>query len=173
MACLQRQNMCMNAFTLCTLTRVSGSTCAMESNRLHLVGVEVGRILLRREGYTGSLEELRRVAGKFDEKVRASCRSSGTTRDESLPLPLHMPMECSKLPERQAGSAVVDSHMPIQWKHIPDDAQDILMRNQCRVLMALSLAAEIHLCLGLLILRLLRMPRARACKRCGRSRQGH
>jgi hypothetical protein len=38
--------------------------------QLHLVDVEIGRILLRCEGYTGSLEEPRRVAGKFDEKVR-------------------------------------------------------------------------------------------------------
>ena len=64
--------------------------------QLHLVDVEIGRILLRREGYTGSLDELRRVVGKFDEKVRASCRSSGTTREQCLPPPLHMPQECSK-----------------------------------------------------------------------------
>jgi hypothetical protein len=115
--------------------------------QLHLVYVEIGRILLRREGYTGSLDELRRVAGKFDGKVRASRRSSGTARDESLPPPLHMPEECSKVPDRkqmkrQAESAFADSHTPIQWKHIPDDAQHVLMRNQCRVLMALSLAAQ-------------------------------
>ena len=73
--------------------------------QLHLVDVEIGRILLRREGYTGSLEELRRVAGKFDEKVRASCRSSGTTRDESLPPPLHMPLECSKNTGEEADKA--------------------------------------------------------------------
>ena len=36
--------------------------------QLHLVDVDIGRILLRREGYTGSLDGLRRVVGKFDEK---------------------------------------------------------------------------------------------------------
>ena len=44
--------------------------------------------------------------------------------------------------KRQVESAFADSHIPIQWKHILDDAQAILMRNQCRVLMALFLVAE-------------------------------
>ena len=115
--------------------------------QLHLVDVEIGRILLRREGYTGSVEELRRVYAKFGAKVRASFETSGPTCEASLPPPLHVPLECSTIPERkgvkrQSESALVDSPLPIEWKHIPDDAQHDLMRNQRRVLMALSLAAQ-------------------------------
>ena len=76
-----------------------------------------------------------------------ACLWQGATREASLPPPLHVPLECSTLPERkgvkrQSESALVDSPLPIEWKHIPDDAQHDLMRNQCRVLMALSLAAQ-------------------------------
>ena len=110
-----------------------------EVKKLHLLDVGIGRILLRREGYTGSLEELRRVSGKFDEKVRASFQTSGTTREESLPPPLHVPLECSTLPERkgvkrQSESALVDSHMPIEWKHIPGDAQHVGKCQRARLL---------------------------------------
>ena len=88
--------------------------------------------MLRREGYAGGLEELRRVAGKFDERARAACRASATPREEPLPLPLEIPQEAPEMPDRkqtkrQAESALVDSQMQVQWKHVPGDARDVLM----------------------------------------------
>ena len=78
----------MSAFISYTLTRAFWKHLRDGAKQLHLVDVEIGRILLRREGYTGSVEELRHVSGKFDATVRASFGTSGATCAVSLPTPL-------------------------------------------------------------------------------------
>ena len=135
------------ASRLSTLNRAFGSSLRDGTKQLHLCDVEIGRILLRREGYTGSLDELRRIVGKFDERVRASCRGSAVVHEASLPPPLDIPQEATeplyrKQTKWQAESAVVDSQThTIKWMHVPDVAQDALMRNQRRAILALSLVA--------------------------------
>ena len=65
------------------------------TKQLHLFDVEIGRILLRPEGCTGSLDELRRIVGRFDERVRASCRGSPVVHEAHLPPPLDSPQEAT------------------------------------------------------------------------------
>ena len=40
--------------------------------QLHLFDVEVGRVLLAREGYAGTVQELHALAGSFDHKTRSA-----------------------------------------------------------------------------------------------------
>ena len=116
--------------------------------QLYLFDVDVGRIVLAKEGYAGSLDEIRALAGAFDERIRASIRDSPFAKTLSLPDALPLLPEVGK--KRQRKQEECNQHSVLKgsqtsehpWVHVPDLRQDALFREKSCILWALSLAAQ-------------------------------
>jgi hypothetical protein len=126
---------------------------------LHVFDIELGRILLAKEGYAGTLEEVQEAAGKFDARLRLKCSSSVL-----LKLPQLLPVICAGGKKGSVAGALNPkvitfdaaglatstqlAHSPdvqtittVQWQHIVDSTEAKALANKCRVLLSLSLAA--------------------------------
>ena len=69
---------------LCTWISASGGRDG--KRQLHLFDIYVGWVLLAKKGYAGTMDELRLLAGTFDECVRALFPVSASL-PEALPAP--------------------------------------------------------------------------------------
>jgi hypothetical protein len=129
--------------------------------QLHMFDVEVGRLLLSREGYVGSAQELTALAGSFDQRARSNLT---VAQSSAMDLPEPLPFSGEKNSssggiggKRHKASALTASAQLLQpmqgcsakveggdiaWAHVPDEELERVMRDKCRVLLALALASE-------------------------------
>ena len=109
---------------------------------MHFFDVDVGRSLLAKEGYAGTLEELMGVAGTFDARFCVALRGSALAETGSLPAPLQvLPESTQKRPKKEEHGLQLGETPEIPWMHVPDVTQDLVLREKSRVLLALSLVA--------------------------------
>ena len=129
--------------------------------QLHLFDIELGRVLLAKEGYSGTMQEVESLSGQFDARARSSIE---TTALAGLPIP--DPLACpepassrdtkgasllARLAEYTAEGRLVPRPTEPQravcaqgvpWQHVPDPEAHSLLLDKCRVLHGLSLAAQ-------------------------------
>jgi hypothetical protein len=126
---------------------------------LHVFDIELGRILLAKEGYSGTIEEVHEVAGKFDARVRLNCLADVLKKlPEVLPLicaggkkavvaealnPTVITFDAEGLAtsSHRAHACDVPTMITVNWEHIVDQKEAKALANKCRVLLSLSLAA--------------------------------
>ena len=127
---------------------------------LHLLDINLGRVLLAKEGCSGTIEELHAIAGRFDARMRSSVEPAALA-DLALPELLPCPKEVqssasqastanARVPEYTAEGCVIQrpreclqTVLPeaVQWVHVPDPSSYSLLQEKYRLLLALSLAA--------------------------------
>ena len=109
---------------------------------LHLCDIDVGRILLSKEGYAGTVEELVGLACTVDARVRVALRGSALAEKGVLPAALQvLPELPKKLSKKEEHASQLRDTPEIPWMHVPDVTQDLVLREECQVLVALSLVA--------------------------------